>query len=369
MTARREIPLCHYRYDPLDQLISCATSAQANIQRFYLKDRLATEVQGAVQRSIMQHGDQLLAEHRCEGGTLETTMLATDQQRSVLTALDSTRPHRLAYTPYGHRIPENGLLSLLGFSGERPDPVTGCYLLGNGYRAFNPVLMRFNSPDNLSPFGDGGLNAYTYCAGDPVNRSDPSGHYFTSLRKWLQGAYIRYFGNSPTISSAVVNKSSDIIRVAAPPPAPFNAAASWSTQAHSLPPISGKRNSPNKAGLYSSQVGAPSKLSPANKTARSHKASVSEKPQRGPWNYSKKGAKFSQLTTAEQNKFDEFQNAIHNDGKSYIEAAKLLGAVRLTKTKVAIKRNTYQIRLSDSERVIFSVHDKTVTILQVGGHV
>ncbi|WP_010202033.1 RHS repeat-associated core domain-containing protein, partial [Pseudomonas amygdali] len=44
------------------------------------------------------------------------------------------------------------------------------------YRAFNPVLMRFNSPDTLSPFGRGGLNAYAYCQGDPVNRSDPDGH-------------------------------------------------------------------------------------------------------------------------------------------------------------------------------------------------
>ncbi|EGH35731.1 hypothetical protein PSYJA_44541, partial [Pseudomonas syringae pv. japonica str. M301072] len=38
--------------------------------------------------------------------------------------------------------------------------MTGHYLLGNGYRAFNPVLMRFNSPDSLSPFGEGGVNAY-----------------------------------------------------------------------------------------------------------------------------------------------------------------------------------------------------------------
>ena len=35
--------------------------------------------------------------------------------------------------------------------------------------------MRFNSPDQLSPFDAGGLNAYAYCSGDPVNRSDPSG--------------------------------------------------------------------------------------------------------------------------------------------------------------------------------------------------
>jgi RHS repeat-associated protein len=106
----------------------------------------------------------------------DTRLLATDQQRSVLYVLDVSRPHPIAYSPYGHHPAESGLLSLLGFNGERPDPVTGCYLLGNGYRAFNPVLMRFNSPDSWSPFGEGGLNAYGYCVGDPVNRIDPTGH-------------------------------------------------------------------------------------------------------------------------------------------------------------------------------------------------
>lgn len=73
---------------------------------------------------------------------------------------------------------------LLGFNGQPRDPFTGHYLLGNGYRAFNPVLMRFNSPDNASPFDKGGLNAYAYCLGDPVNMHDPTGHiaYLTLLR-------------------------------------------------------------------------------------------------------------------------------------------------------------------------------------------
>ena len=37
--------------------------------------------------------------------------------------------------------------------------------------------MRFNSPDSLSPFSVGGKNAYAYCGGDPVNRSDPNGKF------------------------------------------------------------------------------------------------------------------------------------------------------------------------------------------------
>jgi RHS repeat-associated protein len=111
-----------------------------------------------------------------------TVLLATDQQRSVLSALKAHEPHPIAYSPYGHRPAENVLLSLLGFNGEPPDPLTGCYHLGNGYRQFNPVLMRFNSPDSWSPFGGGGLNAYAYCGGDPVGRVDPSGHAFGFLK-------------------------------------------------------------------------------------------------------------------------------------------------------------------------------------------
>ncbi|WP_256587318.1 RHS repeat-associated core domain-containing protein [Pseudomonas sp. FW300-N1A1] len=176
MPTHRETLLCRYRYDPLDRLADCTPTAQASTQRFYLNDRLTTEIQGTIQRSIIQHEDQLLAQQQRQNGTRETRLLATDQQRSVLTILDATRPHHLAYTPYGHRIPENGLLSLLGFNGERPDPMTGHYLLGNGYRAFNPVLMRFNSPDSWSPFGEGGVNAYSYAVGNPSKYSDPTGH-------------------------------------------------------------------------------------------------------------------------------------------------------------------------------------------------
>ncbi|WP_260963249.1 RHS repeat-associated core domain-containing protein, partial [Pseudomonas citri] len=176
-TCPRETVLCRYHYDPLDRLTDCAPATEAHIQRFYCKSRLATEIQGAVQHSVFQHEDQLLAQLRRESAKVDTTLLATDQQRSVLNALDASGPHPLAYTAYGHRPAENGLLSLLGFNGERPDSVTGHYLLGNGYRAFNPVLMRFNSPDSLSPFGEGGVNAYGYGLGNPLTNQDPTGHF------------------------------------------------------------------------------------------------------------------------------------------------------------------------------------------------
>ena len=64
----------------------------------------------------------------------------------------------------------------LAFNGERRDPVTGLYHLGQGYRAYNPRMMRFHAADSLSPFGEGGVNPYAYCLGDPINAIDPTGH-------------------------------------------------------------------------------------------------------------------------------------------------------------------------------------------------
>ena len=190
MNSPRETLLCHYRYDALDRLIGHVLPDRPMLQRFYCKSRLATEIQGTLRYSIIQHDDLLLAQQKDDGNARHTTLLTTDQQRSVLQALkaDNER-HPIAYSPYGHHPTESGLTSLLGFNGERPDSVTGDYLLGNGYRAFNPVLMRFNSPDSLSPFGKGGLNPYSYCEGDSINRRDPSGN--AAIPNFLSKAFRR----------------------------------------------------------------------------------------------------------------------------------------------------------------------------------
>lgn len=168
--------LCRYQYDPLDRLTGLKPAEHLDTQRFYQDDELVNEIEGQVELTILRHEAQPLAQRLHIANVTETTLLATDQQRSVLQTLAGTDTQPMAYTAYGHRPAESGLSSLLGFNGERPDPVTGHYLLGQGNRAFNPVLMRFNSPDELSPFGDGGINAYAYCGGDPVNRYDPSGN-------------------------------------------------------------------------------------------------------------------------------------------------------------------------------------------------
>lgn len=82
------------------------------------------------------------------------------------------------YSPYGYTAAFHLTGPVLGFNGEFATHTGSFYLLGSGYRAYDTGLMRFISPDNLSPFGDGGINMYAYCSGDPVNRIDPTGHSF-----------------------------------------------------------------------------------------------------------------------------------------------------------------------------------------------
>lgn len=192
MLSPRETKFFLYQYDPLDRLI--ANIEKNNVRQFfYCKSKLATEIQGTVHYSIIQHGAQLLAQQiRAQDDAPDTALLATDQQHSVLLALGAVHQRQpINYSPYGHHSMGNGLLSLLCFSGQRPDPVTKHYLLGNGYRAYNTVLMRFNSPDSLSPCGKGGINPYAYCLGDPINRLDPSGRVSKIAGAWLERARVR----------------------------------------------------------------------------------------------------------------------------------------------------------------------------------
>ncbi|EGH46789.1 hypothetical protein PSYPI_32623, partial [Pseudomonas syringae pv. pisi str. 1704B] len=166
--------------------------AQAVSNRFYNGGQLMSELQGGRQRTCIRAGGRLLAQQSREGDEVVTTMIAGDRSNSVLHASEDGHQADIAYSPYGHHDTAQALDGMPGFNGEQSDPLTGYYLLGNGYRAYNPVLMRFNSPDSLSPFGKGGVNAYAYCAGDPVNRVDPTGHesawFWVSLGLSVLGA-------------------------------------------------------------------------------------------------------------------------------------------------------------------------------------
>jgi RHS repeat-associated protein len=110
-----------------------------------------------------------------------TLLLTTDSSQSTICEIVDGKINTIAYTAYGEQSALQEVESRLGFNGQVREMTTHWYLLGNGYRAYNPRLMRFHSPDSWSPFGGGGLNSYMYCGGEPVMNSDSSGHFFGFL--------------------------------------------------------------------------------------------------------------------------------------------------------------------------------------------
>jgi len=101
---------------------------------------------------------------------------AQDQTKSILCTTSQAMPRgQFTYAPYGTDRRKASPDTALGFNGELRSHDASHYLLGNGKRAFWPSIMRFGTPDLLSPFARGGINSYAYCNNDPVNYSDPSG--------------------------------------------------------------------------------------------------------------------------------------------------------------------------------------------------
>ncbi|WP_296268837.1 RHS repeat-associated core domain-containing protein [Pseudomonas sp. UBA6562] len=150
-------------------------------QFHYNKEALVTLKHNSQTTSIFRTLDLSLADYFAKKPNVD--FLCTDQNGSVLSTATSHDTQMNGYSAYGH---SRALTSLLAFNGEYLDRNAQKYILGS-YRAFNTGLMRFESPDSRSPFDLGGINAYAYCQNDPINKTDPSGHY--SLFKLLRGGY------------------------------------------------------------------------------------------------------------------------------------------------------------------------------------
>ena len=154
----------HYQHDPDGRLLAESTAAGVpdreyiwlplDGQPWALPIALVTDAGTASPRLHYLHADQL-------GMPVAMTSAGLGQVEWSAT-----------YRPFGETDAITGTESLsLRFPGQFFDPETGFHQ--NGFRDYDPRLGRYLQSD---PIGlDGGLNAYAYVGGDPINLIDPAG--------------------------------------------------------------------------------------------------------------------------------------------------------------------------------------------------
>ncbi|KAM0247112.1 hypothetical protein ACHAQJ_009967 [Trichoderma viride] len=171
--------LSEYRYDAAGRLV-CQEVEGKHTYFYYRGDALIAMTKDNTKVSLISDTNGYWGQTSQEGNNTKVQLWASDTHESVLGWVDtqSTNIHHQQYTPYGFSTGE----STISFNGQYRDPITGWYHLGNGYRVYNPVLMRFHTPESQSPFTTGEINPYAFCQGDPINRTDPTGHM--SGRDW-----------------------------------------------------------------------------------------------------------------------------------------------------------------------------------------
>lgn len=166
--------------------MSVTTMRLQALKLFYKGSKLSVLHMSGAHHTVVSANHQNLCETNSK--TAQKRLLATDAQDSTV-AINSKGQTTIAYSPFGKDSYSLGSSLLSRFTGQSLLASGIGYLLGNGHRLFNPGLMRYHSPDSLSPFDKGGINAYVYCANDPMNRVDPNGKSFRSVIKWKRGGY------------------------------------------------------------------------------------------------------------------------------------------------------------------------------------
>lgn len=172
----------YYTYDPSDRVVSHSSeSDKAPHQILYdgYKVRGEFPVNGGTDaRRILPGSAACQVQLNKAGSETRTLVNLCDEDGTVLITFDpvsrTLRHH--TYSAYGQHSSEEQQ-AIQGFNGEYHDEDNEQYSLGHGYRWYSPQSMQFNAQDSLSPFDEGGPHVYGYCNGDPVNYSDPTGHW------------------------------------------------------------------------------------------------------------------------------------------------------------------------------------------------
>lgn len=197
-------PLSSYAYDANGRLVSCISSGykQDILYKgdapYALVRKWNSASAGTRQLALLNESDacqvqRVLSVPGKGAETILHTLEIKDAHGSVVASYDlSAKTSRtFAYTAYGYRKVDPDDTTWIGYNGQPIDPhLGGIYHLGEGHRVYDPTLQRFHAPDDESPFGLGGANAYAYCMCDPVNHADPSGRVVVGRETERSGSYL-----------------------------------------------------------------------------------------------------------------------------------------------------------------------------------
>ncbi|WP_081742324.1 RHS repeat-associated core domain-containing protein [Pseudomonas sp. FGI182] len=146
---------------------------------FYCNDILSHIAYTFTNESIFRHGRYNLS---LKDQQNTQWLLSTDSFNTPFLTNAPNQGISYRYSAFGFSAPSN---NEWGFKGERKDPISNGYLLGNGRRLYNSTIMRFASPDPLSPLSKGGLNYYAFTLNDPINNSDPTGLFTQPILRFF----------------------------------------------------------------------------------------------------------------------------------------------------------------------------------------
>ncbi len=166
--------LLTYRYDGHGHLIGAKAAGEEEELRRYQGNRLVCTRAGTTELYYLHDGERPLGLQHGKAPAAPR-LYWTNMANSVIAESAQADLKDANYTAWGDTPESLALTGLLAFNGEVREWLMGWYLLGRGYRAYNPGLMRFHSPDELDQ-EDVGINPYLYCNGNPVMWRDPTGH-------------------------------------------------------------------------------------------------------------------------------------------------------------------------------------------------
>ena len=166
-----------FTYDAAGQRLTKAANGQTRRHLYQDKNLLAVlDGEGAVQEyNILEDDGSIICGQR--GTTADKYWYRQDIRGSITNIIDNAETVKKSYTydAFGNTAQSGSFQNSFAYTGAVLDEETGLYYMNARY--YDPSTGRFVSQDSYRGESEGLWHLYAYCDSDPVNFTDPTGHY------------------------------------------------------------------------------------------------------------------------------------------------------------------------------------------------